>query len=104
MDFTYFLAAIAASLVGFFASCVYVLRGRGSRRRLIVVTSTAALALNLAGLINWEHIGDLSPGLILFDFALIAAYSFIGSSIGASLALILSALWKRFRRRRATEQ
>ena len=104
MDFTYFMAAISASLVGFFASCVYVLRGRGSRRRLIAVSSVAALALNLAGLINWAHIGDLPPGFILFDFALIAAYSLIGCSIGASPALILSALWEWFRRRPAADQ
>jgi hypothetical protein len=92
------------AVIGFFASCLYVLLGRGSRLRLTAVTFAASLALNGAGLINWAHIGDFPPSFVLVDFALIAAYTLIGCVIGVLPALALSALWQWFRRRVAAEQ
>ena len=103
MDFTYLLAAISALMIGFFASCLYVLQGRGSKLRLIALTFAASLALNLTGLINWAHIGDLPPSFVLLDFALIASYTLIGCVLGMSPALILCALWQWLRRRAAAE-
>lgn len=103
MDFTYLLAGISALMIGLFTSCLYVLQGRGSRLRLTAVTFAASLALNGTGLINWVHVGDMPPNFLLLDFALIAAYTFIGCVIGVLPALALSALWRWHRRRAAAE-
>ncbi len=102
MDFTYPLAAISGAIVGLFTSCLFLLRGRGSTLRLITITFVASLALNGAGLINWFHIREFSPSFLFLDFFLIAAFTFVGSVIGASPALLFGALLQ-WRRRAARE-
>ena len=99
MDFTYFIAAFLALIVGFCGAVLFVLQKRHSVRRLIGVAFVASLTVNGSALINWSAVGNVSLGFLLLDFALVAAYSFVGSAIGLVPPLAMRGIW-RWRSRR----
>ena len=85
MDFTYFIAAFIALVVGFLASLVVVLIGGRSKAGLLVSAFLAALVTNGIVLINWAALGEMSVGFLLLDFIFIAIYSLAGSMMGVIL-------------------
>ena len=68
MDFTYFIAAFLALIVGFCGAVLFVLQKRHSVRRLIGVAFVASLTVNGSALINWSAVGNVSLGFLLLDF------------------------------------
>jgi hypothetical protein len=94
LDFTYFIAAFLAFVVGFCGAVLFVLQKRQSVRRLIGVAFVASLVVNGSTLINWSAVGKVSPSFSLLDCAFIAAYSFVGCAIGLFPPLAIRGIWR----------
>ena len=94
MDFTYYIAAILALIIGFVGSIIFVATRGRSKRRLIAFALVASLAVNFSTLINWSQVGGVSAGFLLVDFAFIIAFSFLGCVLGVLPILGLRMLWR----------
>jgi len=99
VDFTYFIAAVVALIIGFLGSIIFAVAKGHSKRRLMALALVVALAVNFSTLINWAYVGDLSAGFLLLDFAFIAAFSFFGCALGTLPILGIRKLWRSYSRR-----
>lgn len=95
MDFTYYIAAFLALIIGFIASIMFVAAKGHSKRRLLSFALAGSLAVNFSMLINWAHVGEVSAGLLLLDFAFIILFSFAGCALGTLPVLAVRKVWRQ---------
>lgn len=95
MDFTYFIAAFLAVVVGFLGAIAFVIAQGQSLSRLIWSAIGITIVLDFAFLINWANVDQEALPVLFIDLAVFTIYAMVGCTIGVAPVLALRRLLKR---------